>query len=373
MQRWIEDLEDNEWGYIRTKTPFMAKKDLYEISGHWQHYRDGMFVIGDPEDPEVMALRPMTCPFQYFVYKSSPKSYRDLPKRYSETSTLFRNEDSGEMHGLTRVRQFTISEGHLIVRPDQMVEEFKKCLALAKYCLTTLGLQDDVTYHLSKWDPANTKKYIGTAAEWEDSQQHIRDILNELGIPFVEDDDEAAFYGPKVDINAKNVYGKEDTMITVQWDALLAPRYDMFYIDQNGNKVRPNVIHRTSIGCYERTLAWLIEKYEGALPTWLMPEQVRVLPISEKFMNYANAVNAELVKAGVRSSVDERAEKIGYKLRDLRLQRIPYALIVGQKEQDENVVSVWNRKAGDKGATKLADFIAEIKEDIDTKALSPRA
>ncbi len=223
MQRWIEDLEDNEWGYIRTKTPFMAKKDLYEISGHWQHYRDGMFVIGDPEDPEVLALRPMTCPFQYFVYKASPKSYRDLPKRYSETSTLFRNEDSGEMHGLTRVRQFTISEGHLIVRPDQMVEEFKKCLALAKYCLTTLGLQDDVTYHLSKWDPANTKKYIGTAEDWEASQQHIRDILNELNIPFVEDDDEAAFYGPKVDINASNVYGKEDTMITIQWDALLGP------------------------------------------------------------------------------------------------------------------------------------------------------
>ncbi len=372
MQRWIEDLEDNEWGYIRTKTPFMAKKDLYEISGHWQHYRDGMFVIGDPEDPEVLALRPMTCPFQYFVYKASPKSYRDLPKRYSETSTLFRNEDSGEMHGLTRVRQFTISEGHLIVRPDQMVEEFKKCLALAKYCLTTLGLQDDVTYHLSKWDPANTKKYIGTAEDWEASQQHIRDILNELNIPFVEDDDEAAFYGPKVDINASNVYGKEDTMITIQWDALLAPRYDMFYIDQNGNKVRPNVIHRTSIGCYERTLAWLVEKYEGAFPTWLCPEQVRVLPISEKFMDYATAVNKELLKIGVRSSVDERAEKIGYKLRDLRLQRIPYALIVGQKEQDEQLVSVWNRKAGDKGQFKLADFIAEIREDIDTKALSPK-
>ena len=372
LQRWIEDLEDNEWGYTRTKTPLMAKKDLYEISGHWQHYRDGMFIIGDVEDPEVMALRPMTCPFQYFVYKASPKSYRDLPKRYSETSTLFRNEDSGEMHGLTRVRQFTISEGHLIVRPDQMVEEFKGCLALAKYVLTTLGLQEEVTYHPSKWDPSNTKKYIGTAEEWEESQQHIRDILNELEIPFVEDDDEAAFYGPKVDINAKNVYGKEDTMITVQWDALLAPRYDMFYIDQNGNKVRPNVIHRTSLGCYERTLAWLIEKYEGAFPTWLCPEQVRVLPISEKFLDYANAVNKELVKAGIRSSVDERAEKIGYKLRDLRLQRIPYALIVGQKESDEGLVSVWNRKAGDKGAAKLADFLVEIKEDIDTKALSPK-
>lgn len=373
LQRWIEDMEDNEWGYIRTKTPLMAKKDLYEISGHWQHYKDGMFVIGDEaKDDEVMALRPMTCPFQYFVYKASAKSYRDLPKRYSETSTLFRNEDSGEMHGLTRVRQFTISEGHLIVRPDQMVEEFKKCLALAKHCLTTLGLQDDVTYHLSKWDPNNREKYIGEPEVWEESQQHIRSILQELNIPFVEDVGEAAFYGPKVDINAQNVYGKEDTMITVQWDSLLAQRYDMFYIDQNGNKVRPNVIHRTSLGCYERTLAWLIEKYEGAFPTWLCPEQVRVLPISEKFMDYANAVNQKLCQAGIRSTVDVRAEKIGYKLRDLRMQRIPYALIVGQKEMEEETVSVWNRKAGDKGASKLSEFIAVIREDIDTKALSPR-
>lgn len=372
MQRWIEDLEDNEWGYVRTKTPFMAKKDLYEISGHWQHYKDGMFVIGDEtKDDEVLALRPMTCPFQYFVYKASPKSYRDLPKRYSETSTLFRNEDSGEMHGMTRVRQFTISEGHLIVRPDQMVEEFKNCLALARYCLTTLGLQNDVTYHLSKWDPDNKDKYIGETEIWEDSQQHIRNILNELNIPFVEDVGEASFYGPKVDINAQNVYGKEDTMVTVQWDALLAQRYDMFYIDQNGNKVRPNVIHRTSIGCYERTLAWMIEKYEGALPTWLCPEQVRVLPISEKFMDYANAVNNALCKAGVLSTVDVRAEKIGYKLRDLRLQRIPYALIVGQKEMEDETVAVWNRKAGDKGGMKLIDFINVIREDIDTKAISP--
>jgi len=373
MQRWIEDLEDNEWGYVRTKTPFMAKKDLYEISGHWQHYKDGMFVIGDEtKDDEVLALRPMTCPFQYFVYKASQKSYRDLPKRYSETSTLFRNEDSGEMHGMTRVRQFTISEGHLIVRPDQMVEEFKGCLALAKYCLTTLGLQDDVTYHLSKWDPENKDKYIGETEVWEESQQHIRNILNELNIPFVEDVGEASFYGPKVDINAQNVYGKEDTMVTVQWDALLAPRYDMFYIDQNGNKVRPNVIHRTSIGCYERTLAWMIEKYEGALPTWLCPEQVRVLPISEKYLDYANMVNEKLRKVGVLSTVDTRSEKIGYKLRDLRMQRIPYALVVGQKEMEDETVSVWNRKAGDKGASTLSDFITVIREDIDTKALSPR-
>ena len=287
MQRWIEDLEDNEWGYIRTKTPLMAKSDLYKISGHWDHYTDGMFVLGDEKvDKEVFALRPMTCPFQYYVYKATQHSYRDLPLRYGETSTLFRNEDSGEMHGLTRVRQFTISEGHLIVRPDQMVEEFKGCLALAKHCLTVLGLQDEVTYHLSKWDPSNQEKYIGEPEVWEETEGHIRDILVELGIPFTEDVGEAAFYGPKVDINAKNVYGKEDTMITIQWDALLAAQFDMYYIDQNGDKVRPYIIHRTSMGCYERTLAWLIEKYEGKFPTWLCPEQVRILPISEKYEEY---------------------------------------------------------------------------------------
>ena len=374
MQRWIEDLEDNEWGYLRTKTPLMAKKDLYEISGHWQHYKDGMFVIGDEtKDDDVLALRPMTCPFQYYVYKASPKSYRDLPKRYSETSTLFRNEDSGEMHGMTRVRQFTISEGHLIVRPDQMVEEFKRCLALATYCLTTLGLQDDVTYHLSKWDPNNKDKYIGDTQIWEESQQHIRDILTELNIPFVEDVGEASFYGPKVDINAQNVYGKEDTMVTVQWDALLAQRYDMFYIDQNGEKMRPFVIHRTSIGCYERTLAWMIEKYEGALPTWLCPEQVRVLPVSEKYVDYAKIVCKELNAKCIAAYLDDRDEKVGYKMRDVRLQKIPYALIVGQKEQENNTVSVWNRKSGDKGTANLQDFMAEVCEDIKTKALSPIA
>lgn len=372
MQRWIEDLEDNEWGYIRTKTPLMAKKDLYEISGHWQHYKDGMFIIGDEsKGEEPMALRPMTCPFQYFVYKASPKSYRDLPKRYSETSTLFRNEDSGEMHGLTRVRQFTISEGHLIVRPDQMVEEFKNCLALAKHCLTTLGLQDDVTYHLSKWDPEDKAKYIGEPEVWEESQQHIRNILNELNIPFVEDVGEAAFYGPKVDINACNVYGKEDTMITVQWDALLAQRYDMFYIDQNGEKVRPNVIHRTSIGCYERTLAWLIEKYEGAFPTWLAPEQVRVVPVSEKYLDYANSICKELKKYGISAFMDDRNEKVGYKMRDLRIQKIPYALIVGQKEMENNTVSMWSRTAGDKGAMTLEQFMIIIRQDIDNKFLRP--
>ena len=280
LQRWIEDLEDNEWGYIRTKTPLMAKSDLYKISGHWDHYKEGMFVLGDEsKDKEVFALRPMTCPFQYYVYKNSQHSYRELPLRYSETSTLFRNEDSGEMHGLTRVRQFTITEGHLVVRPDQMVEEFKNCIALARHCLKTLGLEEDVTYHLSKWDPENKEKYIGEPEVWEETQQHMRDMMHELGIEFVEDVGEAAFYGPKIDINAKNVYGKEDTMVTIQWDALLAEQFDMYYIDANGDKIRPYIIHRTSMGCYERTLAWLIEKYAGKFQTWLCPEQVRLLPI----------------------------------------------------------------------------------------------
>ena len=370
LQRWIENLEDNEWGYVRTKTPLMAKSDLYKISGHWDHYKEGMFVLGDEEkDKEVFALRPMTCPFQYYVYKASQKSYRDLPIRYGETSTLFRNEDSGEMHGLTRVRQFTISEGHLIVRPDQMVEEFKGCLALAKYCLTTLGLQDDVTYHLSKWDPDNREKYIGEPEVWEQTEQHIRDVLTELGIPFVEDVGEAAFYGPKVDINTKNVYGKEDTMITIQWDALLAEQFDMYYIDQNGNKVRPYIIHRTSMGCYERTLAWLIEKYAGNFPTWLCPEQVRVLPISDKYNDYADKVLAELRKNGILATVDSRAEKIGFKIRETRLAHVPYMLVVGQKEEEEGVVAVRSRYLGDEGKKQLSDFISAVCEEIRTKEI----
>ena len=370
LQRWIEDLEDNEWGYIRTKTPLMAKSDLYKISGHWDHYKDGMFVLGDEDkDKEVFALRPMTCPFQYYVYKAGQHSYRELPLRYSETSTLFRNEDSGEMHGLTRVRQFTISEGHLIVRPDQMVQEFKGCLALAKYCLETLGLQEDVTYHLSKWDPENTEKYIGEPEVWNETEEHIRRVLTELEIPFVEDVGEAAFYGPKVDINAKNVYGKEDTMITIQWDALLAEQFDMYYIDENGDKKRPYIIHRTSIGCYERTLAWLIEKYAGMFPTWLCPEQVRVLPISEKFQEYAQQVNDELKKNGIRSSVDNRSEKIGYKIRESRLARVPYMLIVGAKEEEDRVVSVRSRYLGDEGQKPLAEFIDGISREIRTKEI----
>ena len=370
MQRWIEDLEDNEWGYVRTKTPLMAKSDLYKISGHWDHYKEGMFVMGDEEkDKEVFALRPMTCPFQYYVFKAGQKSYRDLPIRYGETSTLFRNEDSGEMHGLTRVRQFTISEGHLIVRPDQMVEEFKNCLALAKHCLTTLGVEEDVTYHLSKWDPDNSAKYIGAPEVWEETEQHIRDILNELEIPFTEDVGEAAFYGPKVDINTKNVYGKEDTMITIQWDALLAEQFDMYYIDQNGDKVRPYIIHRTSMGCYERTLAWLIEKYAGKFPTWLCPEQVRVLPISEKYADYADKVLKELKKNGILATIDNRSEKIGYKIRETRMARVPYMLVVGQQEEEQGKVSVRSRFAGDEGQKDLADFIKDICEEIRTKEI----
>ncbi len=370
MQRWIEDLEDKEWGYVRTKTPLMAKSDLYKISGHWDHYTDGMFVLGDEEkDKEVFALRPMTCPFQYYCYKSEQHSYRDLPIRYGETSTLFRNEDSGEMHGLTRVRQFTISEGHLIVRPDQMVEEFKGCLALTKHCLTTLGLEEDVTYHLSKWDPDNRDKYIGEPEVWEETQQHMRDIMDELHMNYVEDVGEAAFYGPKVDINAKNVYGKEDTMITVQWDALLAEQFDMYYIDKEGNKIRPCIIHRTSIGCYERTLAWLIEKYAGKFPTWLCPEQVRILPISDKYEDYANKVCEELKKNGIDVTVDNRSEKIGFKIREARLDKLPYMLVVGQKEEEEETVSVRSRFAGDEGSKKLNDFISFIKKEIDTKEI----
>ena len=370
LQRWIEDLEDNEWGYVRTKTPLMAKSDLYKISGHWDHYKEGMFVLGDEEkDKEVFALRPMTCPFQYYVYKANQHSYRELPIRYGETSTLFRNEDSGEMHGLTRVRQFTISEGHLVVRPDQMVEEFKGCLALAKHCLETLGVEEDVTYHLSKWDPENKEKYIGEPEVWEETEGHIRNVLTELGIPFVEDVGEAAFYGPKVDINAKNVYGKEDTIITIQWDALLAEQFDMYYIDENGDKKRPYIIHRTSMGCYERTLAWLIEKYAGLFPTWLCPEQVRIIPISEKFHDYAEKVEAQLKEEGIRCSVDQRSEKMGYKIREARLARVPYMLVVGAKEEEEGKVSVRSRYLGDEGMKELGEFLAAIKEEIKNKTI----
>ena len=369
LQRWIEDEEERR-GYVRTKTPLMAKKDLYVISDHWAHYKAGMFVLGDEEkDEEVFALRPMTCPFQHYVYKNSQKSYRDLPLRYGETSTLFRNEDSGEMHGLTRVRQFTISEGHLIVRPDQVEEEFKGCIDLAKYCLTTLGLEDDVTYRLSKWDPNNKEKYMGTEDTWNYVQDTMRDILNHIGIKFTEADGEAAFYGPKLDIQAKNVYGKEDTMITIQLDMFIAERFDMTYIDSNGEKVRPYIIHRTSMGCYERTLAWLIEKYAGKFPTWLCPEQVRVLPISEKYADYAKKVEEELKNNGVLATVDHRSEKIGYKIRETRLAKVPYMLVVGQKEEEEGLVSVRSRFLGDEGQKPLSQFIDEITKEIRTKEI----
>lgn len=369
LQRWIED-EEEKRGYMRTKTPLMAKKDLYIISDHWNHYKEGMFVLGDEEkEEEVFALRPMTCPFQYYVYKQSQKSYRDLPCRYGETSTLFRNEDSGEMHGLTRVRQFTISEGHLIVRPDQIEEEFRGCVDLAKYCLTTLGLEEDVTYRLSKWDPNNKDKYLGDEETWDYVQNMMRDILHHIGIEFTEEDGEAAFYGPKLDIQAKNVYGKEDTMITIQLDMFLAERFDMTYIDANGEKKRPYIIHRTSMGCYERTLAWLIEKYEGKFPTWLCPEQVRVLPISEKYEAYAQKVNAVLKENGILSTVDSRSEKIGYKIRQARLDKLPYMLVVGQKEEEDGTVSVRSRFAGDEGVKPLDTFIDDICREIRTKEI----
>lgn len=370
LQRWIEDLEDKEWGYVRTKTPLMAKSDLYKISGHWDHYQDGMFVLGDEQqDKEVFALRPMTCPFQYYCYKNSQHSYRDLPIRYGETSTLFRNEDSGEMHGLTRVRQFTISEGHLVIRPDQAEEELQNCLNLANYVLRTLGLQEEVTYRLSKWDPNNREKYLGDEAYWEKTQEALRQILKKDKLPFTEADGEAAFYGPKIDIQAKNVYGKEDTMITIQLDCAIAENFDMYYIDANGDKIRPYIIHRTSLGCYERTLAWLIEKYAGKFPTWLCAEQVRILPISEKFADYAEKVRKELAANGIDVTVDGRSEKIGYKIRDARMNKLPYMLIVGAKEEEEGLVSVRSRFAGDEGQKSIAEFVEQICKEIRTKEI----
>ena len=370
LQRWIEDLEDKEWGYVRTRTPLMAKSDLYKISGHWDHYKDGMFVLGDEEtDKEVFALRPMTCPFQYYVYKNTQKSYRDLPYRMSETSTLFRSEDSGEMHGLTRVRQFTITEAHNVIRPDQTEEELSNCFNLAYYVLSVLGLEKDVTFRLSKWDPANKKKYLGDEHYWESTQEVLRKLLEEKQVPFVEADGEAAFYGPKIDIQAKNVYGKEDTMITIQLDCAIAENFDMYYVDQNGEKKRPYIIHRTSMGCYERTLAWLIEKYAGKFPTWLCPEQVRVLPISEKYADYAEQVRKALAKADVDVTVDNRSEKIGFKIREARMDRLPYMLVVGQQEEADGTVSVRSRFAGDEGVKPLDEFIAQITEEIRTKAI----
>ena len=374
LQRWIEDLEDNEWGYVRTRTPLMAKSDLYKISGHWDHYMDGMFILnkeseGTKDGKEVMALRPMTCPFQYYVYMNEQRSYRDLPYRMSETSTLFRNEDSGEMHGLTRVRQFTITEGHIVLRPDQAEEELTRCVELANYVMTTLGVQDDVTYRLSKWDPENRDKYEGDEEYWNSTQGFLRNVMDKNGIKYTEADGEAAFYGPKIDIQAKNVYGKEDTMVTIQLDCSSAAKFGMYYIDENGNKALPWIIHRTSMGCFERTLAWLIEHYAGQFPTWMCAEQVRVLPISDKYTDYANEISAALKKAGIRNTVDARSEKIGFKIREARIDRLPYMIVVGQKEQEEGLVSVRSRFKGDEGQKKLDDFIKDLLVEINTKEI----
>ena len=369
LQRWVED-EEQKRGYLLTKTPLMAKRELYKISGHWDHYLDGMFVLGDPHDEtkECFAMRPMTCPFQYQVFLNRARSYRDLPMRLGETSTLFRNEDSGEMHGLIRVRQFTISEGHLILRPDQLEDEFRGCLELAKYCLETVGMLEDCTFRFSQWDPNNTEKYIGTPAQWDEAQGVMGKILDDLGVEYTIGIDEAAFYGPKLDIQYKNVFGKEDTIVTIQVDQLLAEQFDMSYIDQNGQKVRPYIIHRTSLGCYERTLAYLIEKYAGALPTWMSPEQVRVLPISERLANAAADVTRALKDAGIRAELDERNEKIGYKIREAQMQKTPYMLIIGDREAETGTVSVRSRKDGDLGSMPLADFLDKIQTEIATKA-----
>jgi threonyl-tRNA synthetase len=372
LQRFVEDEEERR-GYQLTKTPFMAKRELYKISGHWDHYRDGMFILGDPakyEDPseEILALRPMTCPFQFQVYLSKLRSYRDLPLRYNETSTLFRNEASGEMHGLIRVRQFTISEGHIACTPEQLDDEFAGCLDLALFMLRTVGLESDVTYRFSKWDPNNKEKYIGTEEQWEQVQGRMRQILDELKINYTEAEGEAAFYGPKLDIQIRNVYGKEDTLITIQIDFQLAEKFGMVYIDRDGQKKHPYVIHRTSIGCYERTLALLIEKYAGALPTWLAPVQVKVLPIVDKHHDYAGRVAERLREAGLRVEVDYRNEKIGYKIREAQVEKVPYMLVLGDKEAENGQVAVRSRKEGDLGPMPLENFIEKITEEVRTKA-----
>lgn len=368
LSRFVED-EEQRRGYLLTKTPLMAKRELYKISGHWDHYLDGMFILGDPNDEtkECFALRPMTCPFQYQVYLNGMRSYRDLPMRLGETSTLFRNEDSGEMHGLIRVRQFTISEGHLILRPDQLEEEFKGCLELAKFMLETLGLDEDCSYRFSQWDPNNTDKYEGTAAQWDEAQGLMAKILDHLGIDYKIGIDEAAFYGPKLDIQIKNVHGKEDTLITIQIDMLLAEKFGMDYVDADGVKKRPYIIHRTSIGCYERTLALLLEKYAGALPTWLMPEQVRILPITDRTAEYAEGIAAGLRAQGYRVEVDRRNEKIGYKIREAQNAKIPYMLVVGDKEAEAGQVSVRHRAEGDLGVMPVGEFSDLLKTVVDGK------
>ena len=368
LQRFVED-EEQKRGWLLTKTPFMAKSDLYKVSGHWDHYKDGMFVLGDEEkDDEVFALRPMTCPFQYQAYLNRARSYRDLPLRYNETSTLFRNEASGEMHGLIRVRQFTISEGHLMCTPEQLEDEFRGCLELAIYMLKTLGLYEDVSYRFSQWDPADREKYIGTDEQWDEAQGIMGRILDNLEIPYKIGIGEAAFYGPKLDIQIKNVHGKEDTLITIQVDQMLAEKFGMEYVDKDGTKKHPYIIHRTSIGCYERTLALLIEKYAGAFPLWLAPVQVKLLPIADRHFDYANEVKAKLEAVGMRVELDDRNEKIGYKIRESRMQRVPYMLVMGDSEVEESTLSVRSRKEGDLGAKSVDQFIADALVEINTKA-----
>ena len=369
LQRWVEDTEQKR-GYLLTKTPLMAKRDLYKISGHWDHYLDGMFILGDPYDEtkECFALRPMTCPFQYQVYLNRQRSYRDLPMRLGETSTLFRNEDSGEMHGLIRVRQFTISEGHLVLRPDQLEEEFKGCLDLAKYCLGTVGLLDKCTFRFSQWYPANpNNKYEGTKEQWDHAQSVMERILKDLDVDYTVGIDEAAFYGPKLDIQYKNVYGKEDTLVTIQIDMLLAERFGMYYIDENGEKKLPYIIHRTSLGCYERTLAYLIEEYAGALPTWMAPEQVRFLPVTDRAADYCAEQAKKLEDMGFRVEVDYRNEKIGRKIRDAQMEKVPYMVVVGDRDMENGTVSPRHRADGDLGAMSMDEFSALLKQVVDNK------
>ena len=369
LQRWVED-EEQKRGYILTKTPLMAKRDLYKISGHWDHYRDGMFIMGDAEDEtkECFAMRPMTCPFQYQVFLNRARSYRDLPMRLGETSTLFRNEDSGEMHGLIRVRQFTISEGHLILRPEQLEEEFMGCLELAKYCLETVGMLENCTFRFSQWDPARAGiKYEGTAEQWEEAQRVMGDILDKLGVDYTIGIDEAAFYGPKLDIQYKNVFGKEDTIVTIQIDMLLAEKFGMEYVDADGQKKTPYIIHRTSLGCYERTLAYLIERYAGALPLWMMPTQVKVLPITDRAHDYCKELTEKLNALGIRAEGDFRSEKLGYKIREAQLQKIPYMLVVGDRDMENGTVSVRTRGGEDLGAMTPDEFTAKCLMEIATK------
>ena len=370
LQRWVEDTERSR-GYLLTKTPLMAKRELYKISGHWDHYLDGMFILGDPQDEtkECFALRPMTCPFQYQVYLNRARSYRDLPMRLGETSTLFRNEDSGEMHGLIRVRQFTISEGHLVLRPDQLEEEFKGCLELAKYCLGTVGLLDKCTFRFSQWDPANpNNKYEGTKEQWDEAQRVMGQILDDLDVNYEIGIDEAAFYGPKLDIQYKNVFGKEDTLVTIQIDMLLAQRFGMYYIDENGEKALPYIIHRTSLGCYERTLAYLIEEYAGALPTWMAPEQVRFLPVTDRAADYCAAAAKALEAQDFRVEVDYRNEKIGKKIRDAQMEKVPYMVVVGDRDMENGTVSPRHRSEGDLGAMTMDEFTALLRDVVDSKA-----